>query len=58
MTGPKHATQFPELSYQRFGHHWRVIDNQTGNCIGPVYPSERTLLADLVRFASVYGCNA
>ena len=52
------ATRFTELSYQRVvAGLWRLIDNQTGNHIGPHYRTKRALLEDLERFASeIYGC--
>ena len=53
------ATRFTELSYQRVrAGLWRIIDNQTGNHIGPFYRTKQALLEDLERFArDIYGCN-
>lgn len=48
--GPERVTQYNELHYQRQGAgNWRLIDTSTGATIGPNYPSEKTLLADLQR---------
>lgn len=52
-------TRYKLLGYEHQGHRiygcWRVIDLQTGNAIGPQYQYECELLADLDRFAAVYG---
>jgi hypothetical protein len=53
--GPVKATRFPELHYQRQVDRWRIIDDTRP--IGPAYPTEAALLADLERFASEYGAN-
>lgn len=52
-------TRYKLLGYEHQGHRiygcWRIIDLQTGNAIGPQYRYECELLADLDRFAEVYG---
>ena len=52
-------TRYKLLGYQRQGGRhdgrWRVIDLQTGAAIGPQYVYRSELLADLDRFAEVYG---
>ena len=60
--GPIQRTRFPELAYQHRGDHWRILD--VGGCepgaepagIGPQYPTRAALVADLERYAAVYGC--
>lgn len=48
--GPERVTQYNEFHYQRQGAgNWRLIDTSTSATIGPNYPSEKTLLADLDR---------
>jgi hypothetical protein len=34
---------------------WRFVDASTGRTIGPYYSREQELLADLNRFAQVFG---
>lgn len=53
---PVYMTRYPELSFDRFDHIWRFIDESTGNRIGPSYRSKAELLADLPRFAEQFGC--
>lgn len=36
---------------------WRFQDASTGNQIGPRYATRLELLADLERFASLFGCE-
>lgn len=52
-------TRFPELNYERQSPSlWRFIDATTGRHVGPQYRTERELLADMQRFATVFGCLA
>lgn len=49
--GPTCLTSERRLRYQRLGlDHWRFVLVGTGRNVGPVYRSERELLADLPRF--------
>ena len=58
-------TQYPELGYLKVGMAcWRVIDlsdnpapDDSPIVIGPQYRTKTELLADLNRFAKVYGCG-
>jgi hypothetical protein len=51
-------TRFPELGYARpLKEVWRVIDKSTGCGVGPLYKTRAELLADLDRFAVVFGCS-
>lgn len=51
-------TRYPELFYVNDGYRlWRIIDASTGNRVGPQYKTRAELLADLDRFASVFGCR-
>jgi hypothetical protein len=57
-TGPVKPTRFPELGYQHQGKDaWRILDRSTGAAVGPLYPTRESLLADLERFAGVFGCE-
>ncbi len=61
-----HPTRFPELSYVNDAPGlWRIVDALNGlnasgylSRIGPHYRTKGELLADLARYASVYGCGA
>lgn len=56
--GPVRPTHFPELSYQHQGHlNWRILATASGAPVGPQYPTRETLLADLDRYAGVFGCK-
>ena len=48
-------TRFPELGYTNIADHWRIIDTKTGAAVGPQYETKAELLADLERFATVFG---
>ena len=50
-------TRYPELSYVTYCRIWRIVANDTGNVVGPVYNSKAELLADLSRYAADYGCE-
>lgn len=51
-------TRFAELGYDNFGKNcWRIIDLSNGAAVGPIYRTKAELLADLHRFAIVFGCN-
>lgn len=59
-----HPTRFPELSYTHDALRvWRFVDMKSVKPdgerprIGPIYPTKESLLADLARFADVYGCG-
>ncbi len=60
-----HPTRYPELSYvHETPGLWRIVDalgglNASGflSRIGPHYRTRAELLADLARYASVYGCD-
>ena len=52
-------TQYTELSFYRQDEGvWRFVDNSTGAAVGPQYRTRAELLADLPRFADLFGCNA
>lgn len=53
--GPIRQTRYGDLSYQRQGDTWRVIDATTGRVIGPQYATLADLLADLDRLTDVRG---
>ena len=49
-------TRFPELNYACFGRgHWQFIDASTDSQVGPFYHSQVELLADLERYAAIFG---
>jgi hypothetical protein len=53
------ATQYPELGYDKFGrHHWQFVATDTASQVGPIYPTKTLLLADLQRYARLFGCEA
>lgn len=62
--GSAKLTRFPELGYVRIGSGWRIL-NVAGHVgsienapvVGKQYRTERELLADVDRFAAVYGCH-
>jgi hypothetical protein len=62
---PVRKTRFKELGYWRIDDRtWCFLDIEGGknanglySQIGPHYPSEKALLADLDRYAFQYGCN-
>lgn len=60
IPGPIQRTRFPELAYQHRGDHWRILDMgdapERESGIGPQYPTRAALVADLERYAAVYGC--
>lgn len=52
------GTRYPELNYENQSrNNWRIIDVSTGCAVGPSYHSEAELLADLDRFAKVFGAR-
>jgi len=54
-----HSTRYPELGYANHAPSlWRIIDMETGAVIGPHYKSKAELLADLDRYARVFGATA
>lgn len=56
--GPQRRTRYPELDYQRQGTgNWRIIDTDGNAVVGAQYASEKELLADLDRYAGVFGCG-
>lgn len=55
--GPVCRTRFPELNYQRQWDRWRIVTAEDGAAVGPQYRSKAELLADLERYAGVYGCG-
>jgi hypothetical protein len=51
-------TRCPELGYCKLSDGlWRIVDNSTGNCVGPHYRTQTELLADLNRYARQFGCD-
>ena len=51
-------TRFKELGYVNIAPSlWRILDRQTMQFIGPQYATKTELLADLERFATVYGAK-
>jgi len=49
-------TRYAELAYEQHARDlWRIIDTSTGAAVGPQYKSRAELLADLRRFAGVFG---
>ena len=53
------ATRFSELGYTHVTRNlWRNVDISTGNVVGPHYRSKAELLADLERYAALFGCCA
>ena len=51
-------TRFLELNYVKIKDGlWRIVDASTGAPVGPHYRTKMELLADLDRFASVFGCG-
>lgn len=52
------ATRYPELAYESVTRGlWRFVDVSTGSHVGPHYRTKAELLADLERFAAVFGCD-
>lgn len=52
-------TRFAELAYRcAFPGLWRFVDRSTSADVGPAYAGERELLADLDRYAALFGCAA
>lgn len=51
-------TRFPELGYRNDGPGlWRIYATETEAAIGPFYRTKAELMADLDRYAQVYGCQ-
>jgi len=51
-------TRYAELAYEQHARDlWRIIDTETGAAVGPQYKSRAELLADLNRYARVYGVS-
>jgi hypothetical protein len=51
-------TRFAELSYRQQGAAlWRFVDNATGAVVGQQYRTKGELLADLDRYATLFGCK-
>ena len=53
--GPIRKTMWPELGYQNQGGVWRFIDTTDNGPVGPQYPSQTVLLADMRRYAKEFG---
>ncbi len=52
-------TRYPELGYANcYGPRcWRIVDRSTNRVVGPIYKTKAELLADLDRYAAVFGCE-
>lgn len=50
-------TRYPELGYVHSVGCWRIVDMSTGDVIGPQYKTRAELLADLQRYAALFGCE-
>jgi hypothetical protein len=58
VSADERPTRFPELRYRRQGRGlWRVLDSSTGAAVGPHYGTRSELLADLERYAAVFGAT-
>ena len=60
MNSSIRPTRFKELGYRHDSErNWRIVDIMDGgeSSIGPYYVTKAELLADLERFAEVFGCN-
>lgn len=50
--------RYKELYYDKYGPGlWRFIDAATGAVVGPQYATQAELLADVERYAGVFGCE-
>ena len=50
-------TRYPELGYVHSVGCWRIVDMSTGDVVGPLYKTRAELLADLPRYAALFGCE-
>lgn len=51
-------TRFRELGYRQDAPScWRIVMYETGAAVGPQYKTRAELLADLDRFASLFGAT-
>lgn len=51
-------TRYKELGYVHVTQNlWRLVDLATGHVVGPLYRTRAELLADLDRYARVFGCH-
>ncbi len=51
-------TRFPELGFANVDKgRWRIIDRSTGSTVGPHYRTKAELMADVDRFAELFGCR-
>jgi hypothetical protein len=52
------TTRYPELGYRREAPGlWHIYDLTTLRPVGPQYGSQKELLADLDRYAAIFGCR-
>ena len=52
------STRFSGLRYEKVAVNlWRFVDVNAVRNVGPHYKSEKELLADMDRFAEVFGCK-
>jgi hypothetical protein len=52
------GTRYAELGYKYDGKGiWRIYDTDTDSAVGPTYRTQVELLADLDRYAQVFGCE-
>jgi hypothetical protein len=58
MTEHIKQTRYPELGYANYGRAcWRIVDRSDNRVVGPIYKTKAELLADLDRYAAVFGCE-
>lgn len=51
------TTRFKDIGYRRDAPNlWRFVDMSTDASIGPQFRTKAELLADLNRFATLFGC--
>jgi len=56
MTEHIKQTRYPELGLANCGRAcWRIVDRSTNQVVGPIYGTKAELLADLDRYAAVFG---
>lgn len=56
MAATLHPTRYPELGYRKDAPDcWRFVDRSTDASVGLQYPTKSELLADLDRYAAVFG---
>lgn len=51
-------TRYDELGYVHDENTWRFVDISTHQRVGPQYRTKAELLADLERYAVVFGCSS